>query len=360
MFVDLVREECGDEKTGIEETRFCCPFCGETKYKMYVENEEPFRWICFKCDERGNPVSFVMKYYGVNYREAIDILLTYDYDIEDLDLSRFNSKYKDDSLTESEILLLAMRDVEKKKNGIFDNNDEPTSLKMPPLPTGTKFFQYEASNPEALPYLQYLASRGVTAEQVIKHGMGYVPKGIVSLDNGKILELDSHVLFLTYDVEGNPIYWNTRAIKKDAFIKSFNAPNQKDEYGKSTTIFNLNNAKKTGRIIINEGVFNALSCGESGVATFGKQITHEQLMLLKQAVRYDKDMKFYIFLDRDAYDKGDKLGEQLSAFTKNVFLVMNPTDDDANDMTKEQVDYLIETALPFNTANRLKYLLLKS
>lgn len=355
MFVDLVRDECGEEKSGIEETRFCCPFCGETKYKMYVENEDPFRWICFKCDERGNPVSFVMKYYGVPYREAIDILLTYDYDVNDLELSQFNSKYKDDNLTESEILLLAMRSI-----GSGNDSSGEVHYTMPALPSNVRFFQYDFASPEAQPFLEYLKGRGVTAEQIMQHGMGFVEKGSVHLPNGQILDLENHVIFLTYDVEGQPIYWNTRAIHKDAYIKSFNAPSLPNEYGKANTIFNLNRARKTGKVIINEGVFNALSCGDSGVATFGKQITHEQVDLLKQVIRRNPETKFYIFLDRDAYDKGVKLGEELIKHTNNVYLVMNPTDDDANDMAPEVLEGYINEALQFNSANTMKYLLLQT
>lgn len=352
MFVDLVREECGAEIPAGRDSRFCCPFCNDHKNRLYVELEPPYRWHCFHCTLKGSPIGFVKEYYGVSGREAIDILRNFDYDIDDLELSKFNSQYNDSTLTEEEKLLLAMYDLTK------EDEVEQVKYTMPPLPTNTKFLVDTFRDAEAKPFLDYLKSRGVTAQDIIDHSIGYVKQGTVKLRSDRELTLDDHVIFITYNNAGEPVYWNTRSIHKDAYVKSFNAPNEETEYGKKNTIFNLNRAKYTDKIIINEGVFNALTCGESGVATFGKQVTTDQINLLKQAHRRNPAIKYYVFLDRDAYDQGDKLAEQLSTFSENVYLVMNPTDDDANDLGYEKVQQLIAEALPFNNANRMLYLML--
>lgn len=69
------------------ELRYCCPFCGSnTDYKFYVKNngsDKDGLWICFKCGMKGNPISFVMKFLGVGFNQAKDILAVYDYSIDD-------------------------------------------------------------------------------------------------------------------------------------------------------------------------------------------------------------------------------------------------------------------------------------
>lgn len=360
MFIDLLQEACGDDKVSVSHHRFCCPFCGEDDYKFYVEVDEPHRYICFKCDLRGNPVRFVREYYGVNYHEAVDILKGYDYDIENMDVSRFNSKYADDTLTEGESILLAINGVlTKEREGYKEDEIEDIPKVLPTLPTNIKFLINEVQNPEALPFLKYLESRGVTPKDILNHGIGYVTAGTVQMPNGTFLTLSNHVVFLTYDLLGNPVYWNTRAIHRDSYIKSFNAPSRPEEYGKADTIFNLNRARMTDKVIINEGVFDALTCGDSGVATFGKQITDTQIKLLQSVSRTNPKVSYYVFLDRDAHDKGDKLAERLYEVSKNVFLVANDTDHDANDLGVEKVKELIDNALPFNDVNRIKYMMLK-
>lgn len=361
MFLELVRETAGDYKNSSTHERYCCPFCMETKYKFYVEVDDPYRWICFKCGLKGNPITYVREFYGMNYQEAKDVLVTYDYDIDNLDVSRFNSQYADDSLTESEQILLAINGLKKTTIDI-NLEDVVDDYQFPTLPTGVKFFANiigSGNELEALPFIEYLQSRGVTSEEVITHGMGYVTYGEVTMPNGTSLTLQDHVIFLTYDNLGNPMYWNTRAIHKESYIKSFNAPSREHEYGKHNSVFNLNRAKTTGKVIINEGVFDALTCGNSGVATFGKQITDSQVRLLLSAMRHDKDIAYYIFLDRDAYDKGLTLAEKLYKHTNNVYLVLNTTESDANDLGRDYVSTLIDNALPFTPANSIKYLMYK-
>lgn len=363
MFLDLLQELAGDYKETSTHERYCCPLCGENKYKFYVESEEPHRWICFKCGLSGNPISLVREYYGISFLESKEVLMSYDYDIDNLDVSKFNREYHDQGLTDSERILLAINDLQKKPS-ITDNVEvQEQELFMPTLPTNVRFFAYVVGTElewEAKPFLEYLYSRGVTNEEIIKHGMGYVKHGTVDMPNGSQLTLRNHVLFITYDGLGNPMYWNTRAIESDSYIKSFNAPSRDHEYGKHNALFNFNVARNTDKVIINEGVFDALTCGESGIATFGSQITDTQVNLLKSALRTNPNISYYVFLDRDAYDKGDKLAKKLAEATDKVYLVLNTTDEDANQLGKEKVQKLVENALPYNDANSIMYLLYKT
>ena len=351
MFYDLVNEVAGESKEAVTDYRFKCPFCGETKYKFYVQKENPYLWQCYHCGRSGRPVSFVMQYYEVTFRKSVDILETY---MEDEDIISFEKTtgYQPDELTDAEQVLLSLT-VRKGKE------DTPTMYTAVPYPTNTQFFQFNLQNQEAYPYMRYLLNRGVTLNQMLQHGMGYVIRGIVNKTEGDgTITVTNSVVFTTFDDHGQPQYWNTRSIEPDAYIKALNAPARKDQYGKNNSIFNLNRAKKTDKIIISEGVFNALTTGDSGVATFGKQVTEEQVAMLAEAGIDNPKLKYYIFLDTDATEQALKLARKLYQYVPNIYLVNNPyKGKDANDLGTEVTAQLIEQAIPYTEENSLKFLL---
>jgi DNA primase len=152
------------------------------------------------------------------------------------------------------------------------------------------------------------------------------------------------------------MYWNTRSIEKDAYIKSFNAPSRPTEYGKNNTIFNLNWAKYSDKIVITEGVFDALTIGgDSGVGTFGKMITTEQVDLLIRETE-ERQLPIYLYLDRDAIDQMIKSAHRIKAKAPNrpLYFVLGDKKRDANDLGPEKVQELIDQAFPADSEGELK------
>lgn len=349
MFMDLLMQELGESKDAGTQTRFCCPFCGEHKHKFYVDKDRGL-WICFKCSEKGNPVSFVTNYYGVNYPEAVDILANYDYDVENERDNKYTpQQYGADLSEEEQLLLFITREGEP-----FEEKKE-IRYTCPSPPTNCKTLIANFNNPEAYPFFQYLMGRGVTLEQIKQHNISYVTYGEVGLVDGRKMNLINHLVFYTMDDDNKPLYWNTRSIDPSPFIKSFNAPSKEMEYSKNNTIFNLNNAKKSGRIVVQEGVFDAMTVGDSGVATFGKKVTDAQVDLLSGAAN-TYNIPIYMFLDEDASKEMTKTAQVLqSKTTSPVYLVVNKTGMDANDLGKERCEELISQALPANTEGQLLF-----
>lgn len=352
MFLDLVKDNLGDYKDAQTEVRFCCPFCDESSYKLYIQNKEPFLWHCKHCDSVGNPISFVERYYDISYSEAKDILLTYDYDVDNKAVSEFNNAYNKD-LSESEKIIL-------KLMGVSDNPNSSThkEYQMVPYPSGFKLLRDNKGKDSASRFFNYLYSRGVTDKEINYHAIGYVESGHTLKSDGEtIVPIYNSIVFTTFNDDGTPRYWNTRAIDKRSFVKSLNAPANDNQYGKFNSIFNLNTAKHTGRIIINEGVFNALTTGISGVATFGKQLTQEQLNMLVEPLVHYPQTEYYVFLDNDALKQNERVAEFISKYTSNVYLVSNPyVGKDANDLGREKTQLLIENAKKYTVSNSLKYL----
>lgn len=349
MFMDLLRQELGSARDAGGETRFNCPFCGNTKHKFYVHNTDGL-WICFKCSETGNPVSFVMRYYECDYLEAVDILATYDYDVNAERQSQVSWTSYGQGLTEEEKLLLFI-----SNGGQAPEESRRVSFKCPAPPTNCKNLMANFHNPEALPFFQYLMSRKVTLEQIQTHNISYVTYGEVKLADGRSMTLRNHVVFFTFDEKRKPVYWNTRSIEKDPFIKSFNAPSREDEYSKNNTIFNLNNLHHADKLVVYEGVFNALVTPDCGMATFGKKVTEDQVKMILRYSRLD-DKPIYLFLDTDAWQEMITTANLIHAHNpaQLVYFVYTGLDDDPNDLGPVRTREFIANAFLANAEGEMK------
>lgn len=335
------------------ELRFNCPFCGEQKQKFYVsahaKNGYPAGvFQCKHCEESGNVITFIMKFYEIPYRGAKEFLDDYGIDNEyDSDLTV--QEEKGESLIQK---LLTLKNSE-------ENTKADIELSFPTLPTNVKSIRNNLTNQEARPFINYLLHRHISVESMIYYNIQYVVKGSLMLPTGKILVISNSVLFITYNEQGAPIYWNTRCIDPNPFIKSINAPAKPDsEYSRRDVVFNAQRLydKNLKGVIINEGVFNALTVDTqyyAGVATFGKQVTENQVDLLISG--YAKD--FYIFLDNDAPEQIYNLTTTLikrGIPNEHIHVVMNPyVGKDANDLGTELSYQLIYNAPQANLVTLL-------
>lgn len=360
MFLDLIRETSTGEMDAGEEIRFNCAFCGEEHQKFYVQKEDPFLWHCKHCDRSGNPITFAKELYGINFPDAKELLETYDFYVGDTNRTKMNAVLgaDQDEMTESEKLFMLLENSEYKEQYL----EEESQLGPTPLPTGFKYLADNTRNVESYPYFNYLIKRKINPALAMDYKIGYVEdSGILNPKTGREIPLKKSLVFPTFDDKGVVIYWNTRSILKDPFIKAINAP-QLDEnhYSKRDSIFNLNRARHTGKIIISEGVFNAISTGRSGVATFGKQVTDKQVALLHGVYDDNPKTKFIVFLDNDAKSQIMDLASRIKAFTDEVYIVINPyPGKDANDLEPELVAKMIIEAPKYepNSGSELQLIL---
>lgn len=331
-FEDFLTQELGEPKENtIGELRYCCPFCGEKSYKFYVKqalDSSNGQYHCKKCDESGNPITFMKTYYNITGKQAFDLLESKNIDIEKASVLTSNNK----DLTESEKLILMLRGV---------HQENKNSIKPPKLPVGFKLIKDNLNNKEIIPFLKYLKGRGITLNQIINNNIGYVINGYFYKSDGETkAPLRNSIIFFTYDNEGKYQYWNTRSIDKNPYIKSINAPAKQDEVGRKDIIFNLNIARKKKFLVITEGVFDALTFHEYGVATLGKQVTDNQVQKILDSV--DKDTSIYIMLDTDALDNNIDLAYRLKTHFNKVYFVPHG-DEDANDMGTKKAFELLQS-----------------
>ena len=320
---------------------FRCPFCYKNHdHKLYVNvsgGDRDGLWDCKRCGRAGNPVGFVMEYEDVGFSNAKDILESYG-----ITGNEFFKQAKEEGLSDEEALyLMLITDKKSKKEEVIDK--EP-----PPLPNGFKLIMDNLENPEVVPFIDYLVNRrGIEPRMISKHNIGYVKSGSFLTSTGKTVSMYNHIIFLTYDFEGNYMYWNTRSIDANPYLKTINASGTEEQYGRADVMFNFNGAIHQNEIVLTEGVFDALTVGESGVSGFGKQYTTNQVNMIKKYVK--PEQKIYILLDRDAITtrnaRGEsttlQLAEDLYGSHEETYVVIPETDEDPNDLGHEKVWHLI-------------------
>ena len=103
-------------------------------------------------------------------------------------------------------------------------------------------------------------------------------------------------LFIPMYAEGKLISWQARAV----------FPRQEPRWylasGGKKPIFSLDLAAQTSCVVIQEGVFDAIACGSSGVAIMGKFLTGYQAKLISSVKK-----PIIVCLDPDARDDAKKL-----------------------------------------------------
>ena len=90
------------------------------------------------------------------------------------------------------------------------------------------------------------------------------------------------------------------------------------------------------RVVVTEGVFDAIAIGDLAVASFGKSLSQRQLGLLKGF----KEVVFY--WDEDAYDEVERYATELNGVVKTV---LHPDDLDAGARSYAENQHLIDEAV---------------
>jgi hypothetical protein len=239
-----------------------CVFCGK-QWKLYVNvvDEKPWGW-CFSCETWTDAVKLVMTHRGVDRFRAKEIMNGGEY-------SRGGSA----------------RPVAKAP--------EPGAPVLPP--------EYEPLSPlghGGLSGTMYeYARRRMTSAQVVQHGIGFCASGPYC---GRLI--------VPATKDGVIAYFVARAVRCSPGAPRYLNPSRGSlGVGKSQILFGLDQARADGLddIVLTEGVFDALALGPRGVAILGKQLSDEQLIMLRSVKRVG------VMLDADAADEQAKMVQKL-------------------------------------------------
>jgi hypothetical protein len=119
----------------------------------------------------------------------------------------------------------------------------------------------------------------------------------------------NRIIVPMFDSNDNIIYFIARSVFKYSKPKILNPPGQR-----RSILFNWNTAKNFSEIYLMEGVFGAVVAYPYGVATLGKEITEEQILLiLKSKVKI-----INVVLDGNAIPDAYSVAERILSYTNQV------------------------------------------
>ena len=269
-----------------------CPFHNEKTPSFHVSGDKQV-YHCFGCGAGGSVITFVMNIENLSYVDTIKSLG-----------DRVGVRVPDDQNFDDS--------KEKLKKRLLEANKE-----------AGKFFYKCLLSDEGKQARDYLISRGLSKETIVKFGLGYAPNawdtlskhlkalgfteyemvsaGLLAENHEKKRVYDrfrNRIMFPVFDVRGNLIAFGGRVLD-DAKPKYLNT-NDTPVFDKSANLFALNIARKSNskRLIMVEGYMDVITLHQYGVdtavASLGTAFTDSQARLLKRyadevVLCYDSD-----------------------------------------------------------------------
>ena len=285
--VDVIGKEVKLKREGANYSGLC-PFHGEKTPSFKVSEQKQF-FKCFGCGESGDVIAFVMKYYHLDFMEAVKKLADeYSISIDEGSFRKGISKGK-------------YYDLTKKVAKQFVTN----------------LFSGSGSSAKA-----YLLKRGVDEQTMAKFGMGFALNDWANIlnsleDDEKVTALQlgiigskqnrsydkfvNRVIFPIIDLNRHVIGFGGRTLTDDKGPKYLNSSDSVI-FHKKDHLYGLNiaadNIRKKDRAVLVEGYMDVVSMHQAGideaVASLGTALTEEQVKLLKRFTRnivlsYDSD-----------------------------------------------------------------------
>jgi len=167
------------------------------------------------------------------------------------------------------------------------------------LPSPRYSILAEETPPEIL---EYIRERGYDPVKIAAEwNISYCPAGAVypdSLGEDKTL-YDGRIIIPTWQ-HGRCVYWQGRSIRKNAPLKYINPG-----AGKTSLLYNADNAMMYPDVVIFEGPINCWRFGKASVALLGKNLSSGQKAIMKALWGYDGCG--IVCLDEDVYTR-DRFG----------------------------------------------------
>ncbi|MBR6528594.1 MAG: DNA primase [Firmicutes bacterium] len=270
-----------------------CPFHNE-KTPSFIVSPQKQIFTCFGgCGASGDVVSFVKRYYNLDFNEAVEKLAN------EHGITIQRNVHSDD------------------REKYYEVNRE-----------AARFF-YRNLTEGKNPGYTYMAKRGIEDRTIKKFGLGYAPDswdalyshfkakgvdekilvelGLLSEKDGKYYDkFRNRVIFPIINTAGKVIGFGGRALSDQQMPKYLNSPENK-VFQKKNNLYALNITRqdigKAGMAIIVEGYMDVISLHQSGVtnvaASLGTALTENQAKLVN---RYTKN----VVLSYDADAAGQK------------------------------------------------------
>lgn len=281
-----------------DKNKALCPFHDDHSPSFSVQKDKQI-YKCFSCGESGNVITFVQKYNGITFTEALKMLA----DRAGIPLN-----------------VSTTRKVNTKYEKLYEIND-----------TVNKYFKANLLSNEGVKAIKYLEDRNISKDIINEFNIGlstsnklsnilskkYSYEELVKLDickdiNGRYYDtFQDRIIFPIIDENNNVIAFSGRKYTNEDLnnntLPKYSNTKETDIFKKSEVFYNINNAineiKKKREIVITEGFMDTIRMSSIGyknvVAIMGTAFTEKHLLKIKK-------WKCKVILNLDQDDAGVK------------------------------------------------------
>lgn len=281
-----------------DKNKALCPFHDDHSPSFSVQKDKQI-YKCFSCGESGNVITFVQKYNGITFTEALKMLA----DRAGIPLN-----------------VSTTRKINTKYEKLYEIND-----------TVNKYFKANLLSNEGIKAIKYLEDRKISKDIINEFNIGlstsnklsnilskkYSYDELVSLDickdiNGRYYDtFQDRIIFPIIDENNNVIAFSGRKYTNEDLnnntLPKYSNTKETDIFKKSEVFYNINNAineiKKKREIVITEGFMDTIRMSSIGyknvVAIMGTAFTEKHLEKIKK-------WKCKVILNLDQDDAGVK------------------------------------------------------
>lgn len=311
-----------------------CPFHNEKTASFMVSPEKGI-WHCFGCNEGGDIFKFVMKYEGLEFPAALE-LLARRAGVELKPRAGGNEKAKKEKTRLEEATAQAVRYFQASlvKNQVaFEYAVQGRKLNKETL----QRFQIGYAPDDWNALNQFLVKKGFNAAEL-------KTAGLVGQKAGRTTIYDmfrGRLMFPICDAQGTPVGFTGRVLSADQEPKYLNTP-QTPLYDKSRVIFGLHLAKEAIRasneVVLVEGNMDVVSSHQAGVnqvvAVSGTALTKDQLKTLSRLTR---NIKICFDADAAGLRATERAIELSQSLPINLSVVEVPSGKDPDDLIQQSV-----------------------
>jgi hypothetical protein len=192
----------------------------------------------------------------------------------------------------------------------------------------------------------YLANRCISDEQIAFYKIGFGTEDLRDMKAEERTKFagSGRIIFPDFDDEDNCIYWVARTYKGHKV--KYKNPGRSHARNQ---VYNLARASRFKTCVVAEGVTSAIACGYNGVATYGKEVTENQISMLASAA-FDH---YTIAHDGDARPEALDLATRLSRRGRAVSLVEFSQEQDPASV--EDMPARVDRALSWSLKNQLRF-----
>ena len=285
-----------------EELLFYCPRCEHHKQKLSV-NIEKNVFKCWVCDWRGKDIYRIVRRYGIYDQKQDWRALTNTVDVENFTSTLFG-------------------DPICRKKQKLDLPEEFSSLAKKKLP------------PTAIYPMNYLCSRGVSKDDIIRWKIGYCDEG----------DYAGRIIIPSFDDDGDVNYFIARSYDR-AWPKYLNPKN-----AEKNIVFNELFLDFDENLVLVEGVFDAIVAGPNSAPILGSTLREDHLLVQKII---ENDTTIYVGLDSDAKKKELHIIKLLLKYDIEIYKIDTQGYDDVGEMSRSVFRERKQSATLVNNENYL-------